>query len=745
MMNNKTAYPLRRIVLIWILGIISICFLLAFGPAEAFLPKAEVQSSNEKESADSESELTDGAARHTENRKESKEEKEAESDTKAGASAFQIILICGAYTLMLAVALIFTGGISWEAACYVTVFYIAAALPMLRGPVFALSIMIDHAAFLLWVLCMPRLRKEIGRVRAYEYFLILFNAFLIVSGYCLIRYYGGVENLDFVTYICPAVYAAGFLLTAHILYLIRLFRRNRYSTSRMLIAGAFFFTFSCVLNRQDVYFAAGLVLLLAYLIYYLVKDEPGMLSFMDRTVDDSPAQYRKRLRAAAFLAIIPAVYFGMLSIARYRTFQASNFDLGIFAQMYEYMARTGMPLTTAERGFLLSHMYVHFSPVFYLFLPIYMIFRNVESLLIIQAVMVFAGVVPLFLICRHYKLKPVMTFLVSCIYLLLPAIGQPLLFDFHENKFIPFFVLWFLWFYLEKKNGWALLFLLLSLMIKEDTAIFLMFFALYRIVGKKEYRRGGILLAISAVYFAGVMMFIGSHGEGLVEGHYSMYYLEGESGLFALAKNILLEPGRFLGQVFDRENLGYIFCTLGVLLFVPLFCRDKRRLILLIPYVAFCLMTSYPSQHNVGYQYTYGPAVLMLLLFIMNLSEMEKSTQYIVCLTAVCACLLMSYAYRGEYSYRYFIEWYEDRELYAKEESFLQEIPADASVTADGLITPHLSHVYELYEYDNDELKETDYYLLKKGAKYGKFKRKYEKMGYKLEKTVGDIRVYTLQ
>ena len=206
-----------------------------------------------------------------------------------------------------------------------------------------------------------------------------------------------------------------------------------------------------------------------------------------------------------------------------------------------------------------------------------------------------------------------MTFLVSCIYLLLPAIGQPLFFDFHENKFIPFFVLWFIWFYLEKKDKRAFLFLILSLMIKEDTPIFLMVFAIYRMVGKKEYKRGGLLLAVSAVYFAVVMIIIGRGGEGLVEGHYSMYYLEGESGLFALAKNIILEPGRFLAQVFDRENLGYIFCTLGALLFVPLACRDKRRLILQIPYVAFALMTAYPSQHNVGFQYTYGPAVLMLL------------------------------------------------------------------------------------------------------------------------------------
>ncbi|MBQ9065823.1 MAG: DUF2079 domain-containing protein [Blautia sp.] len=783
MIRKMTADPVRRIFLVWALGIISIVLLLGWGPADAFMPKAET-AHEEEELLESGDELTDGKAsdddtadddtandnRKLSDRKERTDDRdELSSDKKSKepvrkASAWQIIEICAAMTIMLCVGLFFWGSASPAAAAYITAIYVITALPMLRGQFFALSIMIDHAAWMLWVFRMPRLRNQIRNVgtkeekrpdgrrelhfNGYEYFLIVFNSFLIVSGICLLRYYGGVENLDFVTYLRPAVYVTGLVGTAHILYLIRLFRGNRYTTSRLLIAGAVFFAFSCIMNKQDLYYAAGLVLLLAFLIWYLVKDEPGMLDFMDRrdkSAKDSSVMYRRRLYAVIILAIIPAAYFSALSVARYRTFHASNFDLGIFAQMYEYMARTGLPVTTVERGYLLSHLYVHFSPVYYLFLPVYMIFRSVESLLVIQAVMVFAGVVPLFLICRHYRLKPLITFLVSCVYLLFPAIGQPLLFDFHENKFIPFFVLWFIYFYLEKKDIPALVFLVLSLFIKEDTPIFLMVFALYRIIGKKDYKRGGILLAVSAVYFAAVMLFIGSHGQGLVEGHYSMYYLEGESGLAALARNILLEPGRVLAQVFDRENLGYIFCTLGVLLFVPLLCRDKRRLILLIPYVAFCLMTAYPSQHDVGYQYTYGPAVLLLLLFIMNLSELERSTQYVVCLTALCAALIMSYAYRGEYSYRYFTEWYENRDEIAEADELIAGIPSGASVTADGLIVPHLSKQQELYEYDNEELYETDYYLLRKGIRYPRFSRNYREMGYEYKGTTGNIRVYLLR
>ena len=705
---KKTTF-LAPIFLIWALGIISICGLLLFGPVHAFVP--------------------------------------GRADDTAGVSALQIFMICLAMTGMFALALFLWGELSIKPATYVAAFYVIAALPMLRGPVFAFAIMLDHAAWMFWVFRMSRLRRQISSVTPYEYVEIALNSFLIVSGFCLLYYLGGVDNLDFVTYIRPGIYIAALLAVSHVLFLVRLFRRNANVTSRLLMVGAFFFCFACILNRQDVYFAAGLTLILAFLFYYLVTDNPDMLDFMERMGSGRAALrgYRARFIAVLILAVFASAYFAAVSVARYRTFNAPNFDLGIFAQMYEYMARTGMPLTTTERGYLLSHMYVHFSPIFYLFLPLYMVFRNVEFLLVLQAVMVFAGVVPLFLICRHYKLSPVVTFLISCIYLVYPAIGQPLFYDFHENKFIPFFVLWFIYFYLEKKEWRALLFLPLSLMIKEDTAIFLIVFAIYRIVGKKDYRRGGILLGITGIYFAAVLMFISAHGMGLVEGHYSMYYLEGEAGVFALAKNIILEPGRFLHQVFAEENLEYIFCTLGVLLFVPLLCKDKRRLILLLPYVAFALMTSYPFQHDVGFQYTYGPAVLMLLLFILNLGGLERRMQYVVCLTAVCAGLLMSYAYRGAESYRYFVMLCDDREIYEEQQAFLDSIPADASVTADSMITPHLSRLAELYEFDPDEKEpeETDYFVLYKGKNNRRYRWRLSKMGYEqTEDEAGDFVIY---
>ena len=100
----------------------------------------------------------------------------------------------------------------------------------------------------------------------------------------------------------------------------------------------------------------------------------------------------------AALTVMMTAQVAFVSMARHWCYSSSTFDLGIFAQMYEYMATDFTLNTTLERNVLLSHFEVHFSPIYYLLLPFYMIFRSVEFLLTAQAVVCFSGIIPLLLL-----------------------------------------------------------------------------------------------------------------------------------------------------------------------------------------------------------------------------------------------------------------------------------------------------------------------------------------------------------
>ena len=87
-----------------------------------------------------------------------------------------------------------------------------------------------------------------------------------------------------------------------------------------------------------------------------------------------------------------------MTVLRYRLNYASAYDFGIFSQMYYYMDKLWEPLTTCERDGLLSHFAVHLSPVFYVLLPFYKLVPRPETLLVLQALLVISGMVPLYLL-----------------------------------------------------------------------------------------------------------------------------------------------------------------------------------------------------------------------------------------------------------------------------------------------------------------------------------------------------------
>ena len=121
---------------------------------------------------------------------------------------------------------------------------------------------------------------------------------------------------------------------------------------------------------------------------------------------------------AGVLLLLFTILVSVASIARYNAYMASNFDFGIFTQMFENMRTTGLADTTVERNVLMSHFGVHFSPFYYVLLPFYAICPRPETLLVIQAAFVALGIIPVVLICKQLKLTKSVTVACSLIYII---------------------------------------------------------------------------------------------------------------------------------------------------------------------------------------------------------------------------------------------------------------------------------------------------------------------------------------
>ena len=137
------------------------------------------------------------------------------------------------------------------------------------------------------------------------------------------------------------------------------------------------------------------------------------------------------LGAAAFLWFS---FTAGMTVLRYRLNYSPAYDFGIFSQMYYYLDKCLQPLTTVERDGLLSHFAVHLSPIFYALLPFYKLVPRPETLLVLQALLVISGLIPLCLLARALKCTRPQILCFGLVYCAYPAFMGGCFYDFHDDS-----------------------------------------------------------------------------------------------------------------------------------------------------------------------------------------------------------------------------------------------------------------------------------------------------------------------
>lgn len=411
---------------------------------------------------------------------------------------------------------------------------------------------------------------------------------------------------------------------------------------------------------------------------------------------------------AGALLILFTLFVGIICCLKYKNHWTSCFDFGIFSQMFHYMKETGLPLTTCERDGLLTHFAVHFSPVFYLLLPFYIIFPDPCTLQIAQAFVVASGIIPMLLICKNHKLSNSACILFSACYILYPCFAGGCFFYIHENNFLLPLILWFLFFSEREKLIPSIISAGLILLVKEDAPVYVAVAALYFLFTSKKYKRNTLLLLFSIVYFVLVTHFLQKYGDGVMTHRFSNYMYDGNSSLVTMVKAILMNPIYVLQQIFTQEKLIFLLQMLAPLGFLPLITKNPKRLILLIPFLMFNLITDYPYMFDVNYQYCFGSGAFLIYLAIVNYSELADGRKLL--LTAACCSLIV---FMGLHFGRagYLENYKYDAKQRQTIDYALGLIPEDASVVSSTFLLPNLSQRDELYQLETTS-RSAEYYVL---------------------------------
>ena len=459
---------------------------------------------------------------------------------------------------------------------------------------------------------------------------------------------------------------------------------------------------------------------LAVIAFLYVKDD--VLKAQEKaTVSDKALKIYVAVIGVLLLALTTVI-----GVYKFAAYTAPTFDYGIFAQGFEYMKQTGQFKTVVERGHELSHFAVHCSPIVYIALPIYFIFPKPETVAVIQSIMVALPVLPIYLLGKQYKLSNKMVMAIIAIYALFPATVGGIFYDFHENCFLAFMVLMLIWAVEKKKNIVMVIFLLLTLFVKEDAAMYVMILGAFWFASRKDRARGIILILVGAIYFVIALKIINSFGYGIMDFRYSNMFYDKQGGFIQMLRVFITNPGYAISQIIANDNatnmdkIAYLiemFVPIGALIFAT--GRKYSRYILLGTIFVVSLITTYSYQHDIGFQYNFGHIALFIYLIIMNVADMKTEKKKTMLSTSLIICAIMFMGLILPKAPHY-VNMYKDRkDLIAKYNKAISLVPNNKSVFTTGWLMPHMAKNLQCYDigYLDDKHKEgvpeyPDYILL---------------------------------
>lgn len=555
----------------------------------------------------------------------------------------------------------------------------------------------------------------------------LFSSYFIVMLYKTARIEEKFSNLEFGTNIVMSSFILQIILMFLILSVVQVLVKDGLKSTlktdgyflgtSVMLYGAY-----TVFRLNNFYYALGVCLVIATIMIFLVHNR------YFKEFETLSKRQAKVIVGIFFLCFV--VFVGTFCMYRYITYATSCYDFGIFCQMFYYMVHHGLSAdTTCERNYLLSHFAVHFSPIYYILVPIYAIFQSPKTLLICQVIIVASGVIPLYLICKNFKFSNATTVGLCAMLIFSPALISSTFYDFHENKFLVPLILWLFWAIETGHIKLMYVFMALVLLVKEDAFIYVASISLFLMFSKKTFYNkkkdkeqlllvhGIIMLVISLVYFLVVSKLMEKYGLGIMEYRYNNIMMEQDAGLINVIKTIALNPAIAIYEAFTEDKILFFLQMTVPLLFLPFFNKKISHVFLLIPFFMVNLISDYAYQTQIGYQYVCGVMSMLIYLSILNLHELKMTPKRYVSSVCMCTSMIMGFMYFSE-KFSYYDSLCNNNGRVMRMNQLISLIPEDASVEATTYFVPQLSQRDEVYIMKGAEpsYDPTDFIVLKVGA-----------------------------
>jgi len=302
----------------------------------------------------------------------------------------------------------------------------------------------------------------------------------------------------------------------------------------------------------------------------------------------------------AVLVGIAAYTVGLsyLSLFRHQALLTGIWDLGYYAQLTWEVSQLQIPRSSIWHDAVWGN---HATFILAAIAPFLRLHPDPATLLVMQSIVLGLGAVPAYCLGRRVWAKPSAGVVTAGVYLLYPPLQFANLFDFHADTFATPILLAAFASIFAGRNGWALVWACLLMLVKEDMVLVSLTFGLYVAAVHRGPSGLGLAAAAAAVFALLIWVVIPSW---IHSPYFSVHNPWSHLGNtpWELIASPVLRPDVFFGTIMQPERLGYLAMLVVPLAGLPLLAPEV--LAVALPPVVSNLLSSNEMQFTIRGQYT---------------------------------------------------------------------------------------------------------------------------------------------
>jgi len=306
------------------------------------------------------------------------------------------------------------------------------------------------------------------------------------------------------------------------------------------------------------------------------------------------------------------VVVSIVNYRRYYCFDYMDMDLAAYSQIMWNLAHGSFYSSLLGVNFLGHH--AHFILLF--LVPAYFFFQSPLLLLFLQSALLSFSAYPIFLIARDEISEQAGLWMVI-IYLLYPAMGYTLFYEFHVPVFATVFLSFMLYFFIKGRFSLFSLFVFLSLCCQENISLLIMPMGVFALFKKRSAKWVIMPMAAGALWFfivVGKLMPYFNKNTVEFVGIYSQF----GNSLPEIFSHLITRPLQTAKFIFMPQKIKYLMQLFGPLSFLSVF--DSHILVAGLIFLQH-LLSSRSAECMIEYHYD---AEMIPFIFVSGIYGLKK-------------------------------------------------------------------------------------------------------------------------